>query len=172
MADAASQPEPETDADTDPDRTQDALAAETEPAKERASTYDPHAARQRALELLFEADVREEPVSATLVRARNAPDAEPIDAFGRQLIEGVEEHRDELDRVLGEYAHNWSVRRMPKVDRNLLRMAVFELVHLDTPDAVVIDEAVELAKRYAGDRAPKFINGVLEAIRRAHDAGV
>lgn len=131
----------------------------------RAQTYDPRLARRRALEVLFEADVRAEPVSATLVRNRQT-DGDAVDPFARQLIEGVDANRDDLDALLEEHAHKWSVKRMPKVDRNLLRMAVFELVHLDTPHAVVIDEAVELAKMFAGERAPKFVNGVLEAVRK------
>ncbi|HEX9766072.1 MAG TPA: transcription antitermination factor NusB [Nitriliruptorales bacterium] len=136
----------------------------------RAQTFDPRMARRRALELLFEADVRGEAVATTLRRLGRSSDAEAIDPFGRQLVEGVEAHREALDRLLGDYAHRWSVKRMPKVDRNVLRMAVYELIHLDTPDAVVIDEAVKLAKLFAGGRAPTFINGVLEAIRRDHTA--
>lgn len=180
------EPAPRHDADAEPP-TASAPGAQPEPASEpdtetgaeiaadqatpRAATHDPRMARRRAVEVLFEADVRGEDAATTLSRIRTAPDADPIDAFGRSLVEGVQARRDELDELLEGYAHRWTVKRMPALDRNLLRMAAYELLHVDTPDAVVIDEAVELAKLLAGDRSPRFVNGVLESIRKDHRTG-
>ena len=81
------------------------------------------------------------------------------------LVEGVEDHRGELDALIEEHDRNWSLERMPAIDRNVLRLALYELKDRpDVPVAVVIDEAVELAKRFSTDDSGRFVNGMLSAI--------
>ena len=86
--------------------------------------------------------------------------------FARELVTGVVDRLGELDEILGIHARNWRVSRMAAVDRNVLRLAVYELRDTDTPVAVVIDEAVDLARRFGSDRSPSFVNGVLDAVAR------
>jgi N utilization substance protein B len=86
--------------------------------------------------------------------------------FADELVRGVDARRAELDARIALHARNWRVERMAAVDRNVLRIAVFELVHTDTPDRVVIDEAIELARDFGSERSPAFVNGVLDAIAR------
>ena len=86
--------------------------------------------------------------------------------FAQQLVRGVDARREELDAQIAAHARNWRVSRMAAVDRNLLRLAAYELVHTDTPDAVVLDEAVQLAHAFGAERTPSFVNGVLDAISR------
>lgn len=109
---------------------------------------------------------------ATLARAQAALDdvgahfelPEGARGFAKELVLGVAAHRDALDALIAEHAKNWRLERMASVDRNVLRLGVFELLHGDAPAAVVIDEAVELARRFGGDRSPAFVNGVLDAV--------
>lgn len=127
-----------------------------------------HDARRRALEVLYEADVRRHDIGDTLQRVTADANAAALDEFARELVRGVADHLDELDEVIGRHAHGWTVRRMPVVDRNVLRLATFELLFRSaTPPAVVIDEAVELAKALSTDDSPRYVNGVLSAILRA-----
>lgn len=87
--------------------------------------------------------------------------------FAERLVRGVIERRDDLDRWIGECAANWRMERMAVVDRNVLRLAAFEMiVERDAPAAVVIDEAIEISKKYGSEDSGPFINGVLDAIRR------
>jgi transcription antitermination protein NusB len=86
--------------------------------------------------------------------------------FARELVCAVVDRSPELDELLGIHAKNWRVARMAAVDRNILRMAVYELRDTDTPVAVVIDEAVDLARRFGADTSPAFVNGVLDAVAR------
>ncbi len=90
-----------------------------------------------------------------------------LDGYAHALVTGVAEHRTELDALITEHAKGWRLERMPAVDRNLLRLALYELLHQDVRPAIVIDEAVEIAKELSSDEAPRFVNGVLEAVRRA-----
>ena len=76
------------------------------------------------------------------------------------------EHADALDKIVSSHARNWRVDRMAIVDRNVLRLAAFELMHTETPAAVILDEAVELARRFGSDESPPFVNGVLDAVAR------
>jgi transcription antitermination protein NusB len=123
--------------------------------------------RQRAVQVLYEADLRRVEPAEALRRIIADPNAEPLGTFARSLIRGVAEHIGEIDAVLGQYARGWTVARMPVVDRNVLRLGIFELIHDDrTPPAVVIDEAVELAKSLSTDASPRYVNGVLAAILR------
>ena len=85
-------------------------------------------------------------------------------SFAWELVAGVEARRDALDRCIAEHARNWRVDRMAAVDRNVLRLAAYELLHTETPRSVVLNEAVELARDFGADRSPAFVNGVLDAI--------
>jgi len=124
--------------------------------------------RELALRVLFEIDVGKQPLAAALARVQ--PDVpEPDWPFVRALCEGTWTHRAVIDRALSDVAKDWPVDRLASTDRTILRMAVYELYHLDTPARVVINEAVELAKRYGTDNSGKFVNGVLGAIYRGLD---
>ena len=117
-------------------------------------------ARERALALLYEAEAKGESGADVL-------DAQPIavEEFAADLVGGVADHVDDLDALIGRFAKGWVVQRMPRIDLTLLRMAVYELVHRpDVPQNVVINEAVELAKRYSTDDSGRFVNGVLASI--------
>jgi N utilization substance protein B len=126
-----------------------------------------HADRQRAAALLYEADLRgDEP---TEVLERTAAGDDPPPAFTTTLVEGVARERAELDRLITTYARGWTIERMPIVDRNLLRLGLWELLSSDVPVAVVIDEAVELANELSTADSGRFINGVLAAVARRED---
>jgi N utilization substance protein B len=117
-------------------------------------------ARERALALLYEAESKD--LSPREVLASLPA---PADELAVLLIEGVEDRRAELDALIAEHARGWALQRMPVVDRNVLRVALFELMDRpDVPIAVVIDEAVELAKRFSTDDSGRFVNGMLSAI--------
>jgi N utilization substance protein B len=95
-----------------------------------------------------------------------------VRSFAESLVLGVTSRRRSLDAVMAASSDHWRVERMAVVDRNVLRMAVFELLcHRDTPPAVVLDEAIEVAKRFGGDESGAFVNGVLDAVRRSLDRG-
>jgi len=87
-------------------------------------------------------------------------------AFAKELVQGVGSHRDEIDASITACARNWRIERMAAVDRNVLRLAAWELLHTETPYSVVIDEAVDLAREFGSDASPAFVNGVLDAIAR------
>lgn len=119
-----------------------------------------HRARERALGLLYEAEAKDEPPSSVLATLPVEPDP-----YTSTLVEGVERHGEEIDRLLAAHAIDWAIGRMPAVDRSLLRLATFELLRRpDTPTAVVISEAVDLAKEYSTEESGRFVNGVLAAI--------
>jgi N utilization substance protein B len=123
-------------------------------------------ARKRAVDVLYEADVRGIDATATLADRRALGDP-PLNEFTVELVEGVQANLERIDGILSEYAEGWTVARMPDVDRAVLRMAVYELLwRHDVPDAVVIDEAVELAKSLSTDESPRFVNGVLGRVLR------
>lgn len=84
--------------------------------------------------------------------------------FAQALLEGIRTHQPEIDRLIDQRAQGWGLDRLALVDRNILRLALFELLYTDTPPEVVIDEAVELAKEYGTEQAPKFINGILDRV--------
>lgn len=87
-------------------------------------------------------------------------------AFAKELVTGVARQRAEVDELLAAHATHWRIERMAAVDRNVLRLGIYEMLHGDAPVSVVIDEAVELARRYGGERSPAFVNGVLDAVAR------
>jgi len=118
-------------------------------------------ARKRALDVLFEADQRGlDPLHVLAERVRRAEP--PIAEYTVEIVEGVVANRERIDELLSTYAQGWTLDRMPGVDRSLLRMSAWELLYNDdVPDAVAIDEAVELAKTLSTDESPRFVNGVL-----------
>lgn len=123
-------------------------------------------ARKRAVDVLYEADVRSVDPASTL-RTRVELADPPISDFTVELVEGTGEHRARIDEILAAYAEGWTIDRMPGVDRAVLRLGVYELLWRDdVPDAVVIDEAVELAKSLSTDESPRFVNGVLARVLR------
>ena len=132
-----------------------------------------HRAREQALQLLFQWDLRRTPIEeilhgyyeSLLVREDSVGSPRP-DAFAEKLLRGVVEELPEVDERIARHAEHWKIPRMPAVDRNILRLAVYEMLRTDTPPAVIIDEALELARRFAGEESVHFVNGVLDAIRR------
>ena len=90
--------------------------------------------------------------------------AEGARDFAKQLFCGVMRRRDELDALLAQYARNWRISRMAAVDRNVLRVATYELLGTDTPTSVILDQAIELARRFGDEPSPAFVNGVLDAV--------
>jgi N utilization substance protein B len=125
-------------------------------------------ARKRALDILYSADLRG--VSPVVVLAEGpisegAAKAQPRNPYITTLVEGVADHQVRIDDLLSTYSSGWALDRMPAVDRNVLRIGVFELLWCDdVPDAVVIDEAVGLARGLSTDESPAFVNGVLARI--------
>jgi len=117
-------------------------------------------ARERALSLLYEADAKACAPDEVLAGLPVPPDP-----FAGDLVAGVGAHLDEIDERIRRFARGWTLERMPVVDRTVLRMAIYELLHRpDVPTAAVISEAVELAKRYSTDDSGRFVNGMLSAI--------
>ncbi|MBA3411955.1 MAG: transcription antitermination factor NusB [Geodermatophilaceae bacterium] len=123
-------------------------------------------ARKRALDVLFEADLRG--LDAGQLLADRAAEAQPpIAPYAQLLVDGVVSHQDEIDNLISAHAHGWTLPRLPGVDRALLRIAIYEVLHCpDVPDAVAIDEAIELAKSLSTDESAGFLNGVLGAVVR------
>ena len=123
-------------------------------------------ARKRALDVLYESDVRGVDPTSTLAE-RIAQADPPVPEYAVELVEGVTERLADIDDVLSRHSEGWSVERMPPVDRTVLRLALYELLwREDVPDAVVIDEAVELAKSLSTEESPRFVNGVLGRVLR------
>jgi N utilization substance protein B len=134
-----------------------------------------HRSREAALQVLYSLDLAQ-PDGADLARAgaeafestsEHFELPEGARAFAKELIAGVTAHRAALDDLLSAHARNWRLARMATVDRNVLRLAAFELLYSTTPAPVVIDEAVELARRFGGDKSPAFVNGILDAVAHA-----
>jgi N utilization substance protein B len=133
-----------------------------------------HRSRQRALQVLFAWDVRKQPIQdaiesfyATLSSEEDAPRRVEPDFFMEALVTGASEKAVEIDSRIAQKSEHWRLDRMAAVDRNLLRLAIFEMDGLGTPPAVVIDEALELARQFSGDESVAFINGVLDAVHRS-----
>jgi transcription antitermination protein NusB len=118
------------------------------------------AARERAVGLLYEAEVKDQPAVEVLAALPVAPDDYVV-----EVVTGVTEHAAELDEAITRYARNWDLDRMPALDRAILRLAAYELGHRpDVPRNVVINEAVELAKVFSTEESGKFVNGMLSAM--------
>jgi N utilization substance protein B len=124
-------------------------------------------ARKRALDILYEAEIRREPVLDLLAErsAAGGPAdgcSPPVSGYAAELVRGVQAHRERIDELLAEHAQGWTLDRMPAVDRNILRIGVYELYWgSGVPDGVAISEAVLLARDLSTDGSPAFINGLL-----------
>jgi len=132
-----------------------------------------HKSRQRALQVLFLWDQRKQPIEdaiaafyPTLGSDETDPKPTPPDEFMESLVRGASRESAAIDQRITAKSSNWRIERMAAVDRNILRLAIYEMQSTETPPAVAIDEALELAREFAGDESVKFVNGVLDAIRR------
>ena len=125
-----------------------------------------HRARIAALQALFEIDcTAHHPLIVVERRLDEAALPEPGVEFVQELVKGVQAHREALDKLIGHYAPEWPVDQIAIVDRNILRMAIYEIMHRDdTPTKVAINEAVELAKEFGSDSSGRFVNGVLGSL--------
>ena len=124
-------------------------------------------ARKRALDVLYEADMRDKPATEVLIGYLDRIDRPLPEHVGYTtlLVEGVGKNLDRIDELIASYAEGWTIDRMPVVDRNLARIAIFELLYVDEiDDPVAISEAVELAKQMSTDDSPRFLNGILGRI--------
>jgi transcription antitermination protein NusB len=135
-----------------------------------------HRSRQRALQVLYQWDMTKQPVENaissfydTLYSDENesetgeAPDR---DEFMEELAKGTSDMATDIDNRITSKSANWRLERMPTVDRNILRMAIYEMSRAETPAAVVIDEALELARQFSGEESVSFINGILDAVHK------
>ena len=139
-----------------------------------------HRSREAALQVLYAVDLSggasgqdaaalaEEAFESAAAHLELPPAAR---SFARELVAGVVAHREKLDRLISAHARRWRIDRMATVDRNVLRVGAYETLYTDTPTAVVIDEAVDLARRFGGERSPAFVNGILDALARAEREG-
>lgn len=130
-------------------------------------------ARHQALHILYQREITEQPLGRILSEGTfSVEDGEPTD-YCREIVLGVEAHQSRIDRLIEETSSNWTLTRMPLVDRNILRLAVWEMLYRDedVPDSVAINEAVEMAKVYGGEDSSKFVNGVLGRLADQADAG-
>lgn len=116
--------------------------------------------RRDAVFVNYQRDVTGRPLEELLGEAR---------PLTRELAEGVDDHREELDDIIGSHAKGWTVDRIAPLDMNVMRTALFEMEFMETPAEVAIDEAVEIAKEYCGAEAPKFVNGILGAVVRERE---
>ncbi len=128
-------------------------------------------ARKRALDLLYASEMRRESPVVALDRAIEAGEG-PTNDYTALLVRGVVEHQASIDELLATYSQGWTLARMPAVDRNVLRIGVFEMTHVDdVPDAVAMSEAISLVRDLSTDESPTFVNGILGAIAKATPAG-
>jgi N utilization substance protein B len=137
-----------------------------------------HRSREAALQVLYAVDVARrqtaEAEGSEMARAEEAFERaaahfelpEGARVFAKELVTGVCRLRQELDERLSAHSEHWRLDRMAAVDRNVLRIGAFEILHTDTPAPIAIDEAVELARRFAGERSPAFVNGILDSVSR------
>ena len=123
-------------------------------------------ARKRALDILYAADVRQAPVGdlleAEAKRAAGEPQRQASWLYARDIVDGVQDHRAEIDDLITTHAQGWTLARMPAVDRAILRIGAFEVLYCDdVPDEVALSEAVALAEQLSTDESPQFVNGLL-----------
>ena len=127
--------------------------------------------RRAALRVLFEMDINRTTMAEVINAKREVGEDHPGE-FAYQVIKGVTEHLAEIDDVIQRYAEGWDLDRMPRVDRNVLRMAIYEIFFTDVPPGVTIDEAVELANAYSTGESGKFVNGLLGGVNSDMESGV
>ncbi len=130
-------------------------------------------ARKQALDLLYETDIRGTNLVETLI-ARDipaeGPDVRPIREYTRELVNGVSDNRRKIDELITTYAQGWDMDRLPAVDRNILRLGIYEILWSNSvPTSVAIDEALDLAKELSSDDSSKYIHGVLGRIASIKD---
>jgi N utilization substance protein B len=136
---------------------------DSDPAR-RGRSSSRSKARKRALDILFEAELRGADPIATLEERATAADP-PVREYTTQLVRGVVNHASEIDaRISACLAPGWSLPRIPRVDRNVLRIAVFEIDYGEVPDAVAVSQAVQLVSELSTEDSPAFVNGVLRAV--------
>ncbi|OEC00581.1 antitermination protein NusB [Lysinibacillus sphaericus] len=117
-----------------------------------------HEAREKALQVLFQLDNTD----LTVEEAKAHIKGQPTNAFYEKIINGTAEHLEEIDAALSQHLEKWSLARLPKIERTVLRLAVYELLYMqETPKRVVLNEAIELCKTFGDDKSSKFVNGVL-----------
>lgn len=137
-----------------------------------------HRSRKRALQILFQWDMRGDSVDRAIayfyetLYSEEQEDRPKPDKFMEELARGTVANASEIDKRIESKAANWRLERMPVVDRNILRLAIFELTQKIVPAPVIIDEALELARQFSGDESLPFINGILDAVNRqvTHDS--
>lgn len=129
-------------------------------------------ARHQALHILYQREITDEPITRILAEGSyNSEDGEPTE-FCREILAGIEARQAHIDSIIEDISENWALSRMPLVDRNILRLAVYEMLYRDdVPDSVSINEAVEMAKVYGGDDSSKFVNGILGRLAEVAAAG-
>ena len=130
-------------------------------------------ARKQALDLLYETDIRGTDLVKTLEERdipADGPDARPIREYTRELVNGVSDNRSKIDELITTYAQGWDMDRLPAVDRNILRLGIYEILWSNSvPTSVAIDEALDLAKELSSDDSSKYIHGVLGRIASIKD---
>ena len=126
-------------------------------------------AREHALQILYQLDIKKEKPSASILKnfwAEYNPDNE-VKLFAEEIVKGTFKHLAKINGLIHQCAKNWSLDRMAVVDRNVLRMAVYEILYrLDIPTSVTINEAIEIAKKYGTDESGSFVNGILDSVAR------
>ncbi|HUA17113.1 MAG TPA: transcription antitermination factor NusB [Bryobacteraceae bacterium] len=131
-----------------------------------------HRSRQRALQVLYQWDMTKRPVDEAIsgfydTLGADDEDGPPgRDKFMEELARGASEMAATIDHRIAQKSEHWKLERMPIVDRNILRLAIYEMSRKDTPPAVIIDEALELARQFSGEESVSFINGVLDAVHK------
>ncbi|GAB3996772.1 transcription antitermination factor NusB [Nocardioides marmoraquaticus] len=124
-------------------------------------------ARKRALDLIYASEMR----GRSAVEALEEIPGGPNNAYTGELVRGVVAHQEHIDEVITRYAQGWTLQRMPSVDRNVLRLAVFEVLYVDdVPDAVAVSEALQLVRELSTDDSPAFVNGVLGSVVRDRES--
>jgi N utilization substance protein B len=125
-----------------------------------------------ALQMLYQSDVggaEGEQVLAEFRPTEYSADADRAFSYARSLVEGTLSHRQEIDDLIRQQAEHWRLERMPPVDRNILRLAVYEFLYqTDVPKLVILDEAIELAKEFGSEQSGRFVNGLLDGILKHH----
>ena len=125
-------------------------------------------ARETALQVLFERDLTKEPPNTAQIVERLATEfviPEPSKIFAQELVDGTIAHQDEIDQTIASIAQDWTLSRMANVDRNVMRLATYEILFCpDIPGRVSLNEAIELAKRFGGEESAKFVNGILDRV--------
>lgn len=124
-------------------------------------------ARKRAIDILFEADLRDRDCSDVLADEQSRSDR-PINPYTTTVVQGFASNHERIDELISSYSRGWTIDRMPPVDRSILRVGVWELLWGDVPANVAISEAVELATQLSTDDSPAFVNGLLSQVERLH----